>query len=58
MSDNSVMVFIEKNGSGIADVSLELISKAAELAGQLGVPVEGIAIGHNLKDEVEACGHL
>jgi len=51
------MVYIEKNGSGIADVSLELLCKATELARQLGVPVEGIALGHNLRQELEVCGH-
>ncbi|MFC2160034.1 electron transfer flavoprotein subunit alpha/FixB family protein [Acidobacteriota bacterium] len=58
MSENSVMVFIEKNGTGIADVSLELLCKATELAEQLGVPVEGIAVGHNMSKELEVCGHF
>ncbi len=52
------MVFIEKNDSNIADVSLELICIATELAGQLDVPVEGIAVGHNLGKELDVCGHF
>ncbi len=58
MSKKSVMVFIEKNDSNIADVSLELICIATELAGQLDVPVEGIAVGHNLGKELDVCGHF
>jgi len=58
MNKKSVMVFIEKNGSNIADVSLELLCKAAELAKQLDVPVEGIALGYNLGKELDVCGHF
>lgn len=58
MSQKSVMVFIEYNGRGIADVSLELICKAAELAGQLGVPIEGITVGYNLGKELDICAHF
>ncbi len=52
------MVFIECNGRGISDVSLELLCKAKELAEKLGVPLEGIAVGHNLEKKLDVCGHF
>ncbi len=58
MSKKSVMVFIESNSRGISDVSLELFSKAKELAGKLGVPVEGIAVGNNHEEKLNVCGHF
>jgi len=51
------MVFIEQNDRRWADVSLELIGKASELATRLNVPVEAIAIGHNLKHDLAMLGH-
>ncbi len=51
------MVFIEQNDNKIADVSLELISKATELASKLSVPVEAVALGYNLRGELEKLGH-
>ena len=47
----NVWVFIEQEGGKIADVSLELVCKGAELAKQLGVEVEGVLLG----DGVEKC---
>jgi electron transfer flavoprotein alpha subunit len=45
---NGVMVFIEQRNNKIADVSLELICKARELAAQLKTQVEAVAIGCEL----------
>ena len=47
----NVWVFIEQEAGKIADVSLELVSKARELADRLGVKVEALLIG----DKLEAC---
>ncbi|MBF0244192.1 MAG: electron transfer flavoprotein subunit alpha/FixB family protein [Planctomycetes bacterium] len=51
MSNNksNICVFIQQDREHLADVSLELVGKARELAGILGVGVEGILIGKNLK---------
>jgi electron transfer flavoprotein alpha subunit len=57
MSNKSVMVFIEQNDNKIADVSLELVCKAGDLAKKLNVPVEAVAIGHNLTKELAVLGH-
>ena len=57
MSKQSVMVFIDQNDKKIADVSLELICKAKDLAKKLDAPVEAIAIGHGMKDELSILGH-
>ena len=51
------MVFIESRAGKIAEVSLELLGAAQDLAGKLGVQVEAVAIGHNLKDELAVLGH-
>ncbi len=59
MSDTigNVWVYIEQDGGRVADVSLELVCKARELAGQLGVQVEGVLLGHNLGPDVTAALH-
>jgi len=57
-SQSGVMVFIEQNDGQIADVSLELVSKARELAGELHVPVEAVALGHNLHSELQVLGEF
>ncbi len=44
------MVFIEQNDNFPADVSLELLSRARELADSLGLEVEGVAMGYGLQD--------
>lgn len=47
----SVFVYCEITEEGhVADVSLELCSKGHKLAEELGVKLEAIAIGHNLKE--------
>jgi len=57
MSKKNVMVFIEQIDKKIADVSLELICKANELASQLGVSVEAVALGSNMRNELSVLGH-
>ncbi len=47
---NNIIVYCETNGNSIADVSLELVTKARSLANQLKVQVEGILIGSDLKN--------
>jgi electron transfer flavoprotein alpha subunit len=50
MKTNEVWVYIEQNNGKIADVSLELLGKATELAKKLNVKVGAILIGNNVKD--------
>jgi electron transfer flavoprotein alpha subunit len=50
----NVMVFIEVNGGRIADVSRELVCEASKLAAELGVEVEGIALGHGIEEELRS----
>lgn len=45
---NNIFVYIENEGGKIADVSLELLTKARSLAAQLGCKVEAIVIGDKL----------
>ncbi len=47
---SSLWVFIEQNEGTIADISLELLGKARELAGMLGSEVVGVLLGRNIKD--------
>jgi electron transfer flavoprotein alpha subunit len=51
------MVFVEQIDGRIADVSLELICKARELADRLGGTVEAVAVGGDLGDEYARLGH-
>ncbi len=44
----NVWVFVEQEGGKIADVSLELVSKGAELAARLNVKLEAILLGNNV----------
>lgn len=53
----NVMVFIESRAGKIAEVSLELLGAARDLAEKLKVQVEAVAIGHNLQDELAILGH-
>ena len=53
----NVWVFIEQEGGKIADVSLELVCKARELANRLGVKVEGLLIGNKLSAGVDTLYH-
>ncbi len=53
----NVMVFVELRHGRIADVSLELISAAGELAARLGGTVEAVAAGHQVEMELQRLGH-
>ncbi len=44
----NVWVFVEQEGGKIADVSLELVSKGAELAARLNVKLEAVLLGNNV----------
>ncbi|HOT59788.1 MAG TPA: electron transfer flavoprotein subunit alpha/FixB family protein [Spirochaetia bacterium] len=50
---NNVMVFIQQDGGTIADVSIELVSKARELADTLGVGVDALVIGNGMKEKAQ-----
>src|SRR5664280_2252306 len=45
-----VWVFIEHADGRIADVSLELVGKARDLAGQAGYDVVGLLCGHDVDE--------
>ncbi len=45
---NNVLVYIELEGTKIADVSLELLTKGREIASTLGVELEAIALGSGI----------
>ncbi len=53
---NSVLVFLEQRDGVIADVSLELLGKAGDLARELGVNVEAVLVGHGLKQDPAELG--
>ena len=56
-SKPNVMVFIEQTDGHIADVSLELVCKARELADRIGGMVEAVALGHGMDAELPRLGH-
>lgn len=45
---NNVFVYCEIEGTTVADVSLELLTKGRKLANQLGCQLEAIAAGTDL----------
>ena len=45
---NNVFVYLEIEGTTVADVSLELLPKGRKLANQLGCQLEAVAAGNNL----------
>ena len=45
---NNVVVYLEIEGTTVADVSLELLTKGRKLANQLGCQLEAVAAGSNL----------
>ena len=53
MKTNEVWVFIEQTAGKIADVSLELLGKAGDLAKKLKVPVGAMVIGSDIKSLAE-----
>ncbi len=50
---NTVMVFIQQDDGIVADVSLELVCKARDLADQLGVKVSAVLAGDKLEAEAK-----
>jgi len=51
MSDkNNLIVYCEYEDGKVADVSLELLTKGRQLANQLGIKLEAVVAGDNLKD--------
>lgn len=53
----NILVFVEYNNGVIANVSLELISKAKELAQELKVKVDAVVLGWNMLDKLGKLGH-
>ncbi len=51
---NNIFVYCELEGSRVADVSQELLSKGRELADTLNVKLEAVAIGHEIVGKVES----
>ncbi|MDR0448751.1 MAG: electron transfer flavoprotein subunit alpha, partial [Treponema sp.] len=58
MKENSVMVYIQQNGGKAAELSLELVSKARELADRLGVEVSAVLFGDNVEGEAARLASL
>jgi len=58
MSENSVMVYIQQNGGKAAEVSLELVCKARELADRLNAEVSAALFGDNVAGEAARLGAL
>ena len=50
---NNVFVYCEIEGTTVADVSLELLTKGRKLANELGVQLEAICAGHGITRKVE-----
>jgi electron transfer flavoprotein alpha subunit len=53
----NVWVYIEQDEGKIADVSLELVAKGRELAGELGVKTEGVVLGKGIGEELVTTLH-
>ena len=51
---NNVFVYCEMDGTHVADVSLELLTKGRKLANELGCQLEAICAGSGLAD-VDRC---
>lgn len=51
---NNVFVYCEIEGTKVAEVSQELLTKGRKLANQLGVSLEAICAGYNIKGKVES----
>ena len=51
---NSVFVYCELEGTKVAEVSQELLTKGRKLANTLGVELEAIAAGHGITGNVES----
>jgi electron transfer flavoprotein alpha subunit len=57
-AENSVMVYIQQNAGKAAEVSLELVSKARELADKLNVEVGAAIFGDSVAGEVPRLASL
>lgn len=53
MSTNNVWVFVQQENGKIIEVSIELLSKAKELADKLGVESQAVLIGDKIQDEAK-----
>ena len=53
---NNVMVFVEQSEGKLATVSLELICEGKRLAQKLGVEVEAVALGNQMKEKLKELG--
>lgn len=51
---NSVMVFIQQDEGTVAEVSIELVCKARELAAKVGAGVTGVLLGSGVKKVAES----
>lgn len=50
---NNVFVYCEIEGTAVADVSLELLTKGRKLANELGVQLEAVCAGYGITGKVE-----
>jgi electron transfer flavoprotein alpha subunit len=57
MTNNDIWVFIEQEEGKIAEVSLELLAKARELAPQVNGAVCGVVCGHHIESLAEPIIH-
>ena len=56
---NNIIVYCETDGGRLCDVSLELMTKARDLAASLSCDVEALLIGHDVRglaDELYSYG--
>ncbi|MCK5156475.1 MAG: electron transfer flavoprotein subunit alpha, partial [Spirochaetales bacterium] len=51
---NSVMVFVQQDEGQIAEVSVELLCKARDLASQVKASVTGVLIGNDVRKSAES----
>ena len=56
--ENSVMVYIQQQDGKAAEVSLELLSKARELADKLKVEVSAAIFGEKVEGEIKRLASL
>ncbi len=49
----NIFVYCEIEGTEVAEVSLELLSKGRQLANELGCNLEAVVVGTSIKDKVE-----
>ncbi|MDN5552717.1 electron transfer flavoprotein subunit alpha/FixB family protein [Prevotella sp.] len=51
---NNVFVYCEIEGTTVAEVSQELLTKGRKLANELGVELDAVVVGTGIKDKVES----